>query len=70
MAEKNEDKKAVKSEKLLKFTVSTWFADGNLGDFFRQYGYGAEWPADEVRHIPAWLAQRCAQSGAELERAD
>lgn len=57
-------------EKLLAFTVTTHFVDGNLNDFFSSYGYATEWQKDEVRHIPAWLAQRCLQSGADLERAD
>lgn len=57
-------------EKLLALSVTTHFADGNLGDFFRKYGYEVEWPVGEVRNIPRWLAQRCEQSGATLERAD
>jgi len=67
MAEKTIEKK----EKLLAFTVATRFVDGNLSEFMKQYGYnGEEWVKDEKRYIPAWLAQRCIQSGAELERAD
>lgn len=71
MPKKEEEAQTKPKEKLLAFTVSARFVDGNLSDFFRQYGYnGEEWVKDEVRNIPAWLAQRCIQSGAELERAD
>jgi hypothetical protein len=58
------------SEKLLAFTVSTRFVDGNLGEFFSKYGYTAEWNVNEVRNIPVWLALRCKQSGAELVATD
>ena len=74
MAEKKEEKiqaPAKPKEKLLALTVITRFVDGNLREFFQNYGYnGEEWPANEVRHIPEWLAKRCEQSGAQLERAD
>ena len=63
--------KAPPKEKLLVVTVTTEFVDGNLREFFENYGYnGEKWPANEVRKIPLWLARRCEQSGATLERAD
>jgi hypothetical protein len=58
------------TEKLLALTVRSFFSDGNLGEFFSRYGYSPEWRTTEVRNIPLWLARRCEQSGAELERAD
>lgn len=59
------------AEKFVEVLTVEHFVDGNLADFFRKYGYNGEaWPANEVRKIPEWLAKRCIQSGAMLERAD
>jgi hypothetical protein len=60
----------VKAEKLLTLRALVPFSDGNLREFFEQYGYTVDWQANEVRKIPAWLMLRCTQSGAELERSD
>jgi hypothetical protein len=46
------------------------FSDGNLEPFFVQYGYSGLWAANEVRHIPGWLLQRCLNSGGKFERLD
>lgn len=72
MPKKDEEAATPKApkERLLALTVTTPFVDGNLAGFFAQYGYSVEWSANEVRNIPAWLAKRCEQSGAQLERAD
>ena len=43
------------------------FSDGNLDGFFAQYGYSGLWAANEVRHIPGWLFERCKNSGGEFE---
>jgi hypothetical protein len=56
-------------EKLLSVAPMQWFSDGNLQDFMAAYGYPCEWPAGQVRHLPAWLIRRCINSGAEFERA-
>ncbi len=52
---------------LVSVKVGSWFSDGNLAGFFKQYGYECEWPRDQVRRIPLWLAKRAEQSGAEIE---
>jgi len=57
-------------EKLLSLRANVFFCDGNLREFFQKYNYPVEWPMNEVRQIPKWLAERCIQSGAELDRAD
>ena len=69
-AERHGNMAELKKEKLLEFTVTVYFVDGNLREFFERYGYDVDWRPNEVRKIPAWLAQRCIQSGAQLERAD
>ena len=54
-------------EKLLSFRAVEFFSDGNLREYMEKYGYPVDWPADEIRKLPAWLLQRCINSGAELE---
>ncbi len=46
------------------------FSDGNLEQFFAEFGYSGLWSANEVRQIPGWLLQRCLNSGGEFERLD
>lgn len=53
-------------EKLLKVMAEQQFVDGNLAEFFAQYGYSVEWPRNETRELPKWLIDRCIQSGADL----
>jgi len=55
-------------EKLISVITIDWFSDGNLKDFMDQYGYPCEWPMGEIRKLPAWLIQRCLNSGAQLEQ--
>jgi hypothetical protein len=55
---------------LIAVRAETPFQDGNLDPFFAQYGYSGLWAANEVRHIPGWLLQRCLNSGGEFERVD
>lgn len=55
-------------EKLLTLRAIVPFVDGNLREAFEKYGYSVEWKMNEVRSIPLWLAKRCIQSGAELDR--
>lgn len=74
MAKKNESNegapiipvKEVK-ENLMPVVALSGFTDGNLAEHFSKYGYGPEWPKGELRRIPAWLWQRCVQSGGEFE---
>lgn len=55
-----------KKETLTPCTVDNQFTDGNLGEFFADYGYRPEWPKGERRELPFWLIQRCQNSGAEI----
>ena len=57
-------------EKLVTVEALEWFSDGNLMEFFKQYGYECDWPVGQKRSIPVWLLQRCVNSGGEFEKVD
>jgi len=54
-------------ENLMPVVSLEGFVDGGLSEHFAKYGYAVEWPKGELRRIPAWLWQRCVQSGGEFE---
>jgi len=61
---------AKKKERMVRVFAEESFVDGNLRQFFEQYGYDVFWPMNEVREIPEWLYIRCVNSGGTFTNAD
>jgi hypothetical protein len=43
------------------------FFDGNLKGFFEQIGQDPKIDTNEIRELPAWLLERCINSGGQFE---